>query len=61
MTDYSKLKAALDHLAEQIANHERAALEESNIPFKVQVHVWDETPEHWRAVIRARRVVLRPG
>ncbi|MEI6674367.1 MAG: nucleotidyltransferase domain-containing protein [Verrucomicrobiota bacterium] len=28
------------------------ALDESNIPFRVDLHVWDEIPDHFRDIIR---------
>jgi predicted nucleotidyltransferase len=37
------------------------ALAESNIPFLVDLHVWDEVPERFREIIRERFVVLQEG
>lgn len=35
------------------------ALDESNLPFLVDLHVWDEIPERFREVIRKEYVVLQ--
>lgn len=34
---------------------------ESNIPFLVDLHVWDEVPERFREIIREKYVVLQEG
>ncbi|MES2477375.1 MAG: nucleotidyltransferase domain-containing protein [Verrucomicrobiota bacterium] len=34
------------------------ALDESNIPFRVDLHVWDEVPERFHEIIRNEYVVL---
>lgn len=36
----------------------RDALAESNIPFMVDLHVWDEIPEHFRRTIEQDHAVL---
>ena len=38
----------------------REAFEESDIPFIVDLHVWDDLPESFHAQIRAQYVVLAP-
>lgn len=35
------------------------ALDESNIPFLVDLHVWDEVPERFHEIIRNEYVVLK--
>ena len=35
------------------------ALEESNLPFRVDLFVWDQVPEKFRRVIRERYVVVQ--
>lgn len=35
------------------------ALDESNLPFLVDLHVWDEIPERFREIIRKEYVVLQ--
>lgn len=37
----------------------RKALEESNLPFRVDLFVWDQVPENFRKVIRERYVVVQ--
>lgn len=37
----------------------REALEESNLPFRVDLFVWDQVPENFRKVIRERYVVIQ--
>jgi predicted nucleotidyltransferase len=37
------------------------AIAESNIPFLVDLHVWDEVPERFREIIREKYVVLQEG
>ena len=37
------------------------ALAESNIPFLVDLHVWDEVPERFREIIREKYVVVQEG
>jgi type I restriction enzyme S subunit len=37
----------------------KEALDESNLPFPVDVHVWDEVPERFHAIIREEYVVLQ--
>lgn len=37
----------------------REALDESNIPFLVDLHVWDEVPSRFHDIIRAEYVVLQ--
>ena len=37
----------------------KEALDESNIPFIVDLHVWDEVPGHFHEIIRKKFVVLR--
>ena len=39
----------------------REAFEESNLPFRVGVFVWDEVPEEFRERIRAEHVVMGGG
>jgi predicted nucleotidyltransferase len=34
------------------------ALDESNIPFRVDLHVWDEVPERFHEIIRSEYLVL---
>ncbi len=34
------------------------ALEESNIPFRVDLHVWDEVPDRFHEIIRNEYLVL---
>ncbi len=36
----------------------REAFEDSDLPFRVDVHVWDDLPESFRAEIGRERVVL---
>ena len=36
----------------------REAFEESNLPFRVDLFVWDEVPESFRGRIKAERVAL---
>lgn len=36
----------------------KEALEESNLPFRVDLFVWDEVPEEFRKNIEADRIVL---
>ena len=35
------------------------ALDESNLPFLVDLHVWDEIPESFREIIRQEYVVIQ--
>ena len=37
----------------------REAFEESNLPFRVDLFVWDEVPDSFRQQIRADHVVIR--
>jgi predicted nucleotidyltransferase len=37
------------------------AIAESNIPFLVDLHVWDEVPERFREIIREKYVVVQEG
>ena len=37
----------------------REALEDSNLPFRVDLFVWDQVPENFRKVIRERYVVVQ--
>ena len=37
----------------------RETLEESNLPFRVDLFVWDQVPENFRKVIRERYVVIQ--
>jgi len=37
----------------------REALSESNLPFVVDLHVWDEVPEKFHEIIRKEYVVLQ--
>jgi len=37
----------------------REAFEESNLPFRVDLFVWDEVPEKFRSTINAEHVVLQ--
>lgn len=39
----------------------KEALDESNLPFLVDLHVWDELPESFHEGIRAEHAVLQPG
>ncbi len=39
----------------------KEAIAESNIPFLVDLHVWDEVPERFREIIREKYVVLQEG
>ncbi len=39
----------------------REAFEESNLPFRVDLFVWDDLPESFRENIRARHLVVQPG
>jgi hypothetical protein len=34
------------------------ALDESNIPFRVDLHVWDEVPERFHEIIRSEYLAL---
>jgi len=43
----------------QVANL-REAFEESNLPFRVDLFVWDEVPANFRNVIEKDHVVLIP-
>jgi uncharacterized protein len=36
----------------------KEALSESNLPFVVDMHVWDEVPERFHEIIRKEYVVL---
>lgn len=36
-------------------------LAESNIPYIVDVHIWDEVPERFREIIRNKYLVLQKG
>ena len=37
----------------------KEALAESNLPFVVDLHIWDEVPERFHEIIRATYVVLQ--
>jgi predicted nucleotidyltransferase len=37
----------------------KEALDESNLPFLVDLHVWDEIPESFHAIIREKYAVLQ--
>jgi len=37
------------------------ALDESNIPFRVDLHIWDEVPERFHEIIRNEHRVLKSG
>ena len=37
----------------------REALEETNLPFRVDLFVWDQVPEKFRKVIREKYVVVQ--
>jgi predicted nucleotidyltransferase len=39
----------------------KEALDESNLPFLVDLHVWDEVPERFHEIIRREYVVLQEG
>ncbi len=39
----------------------KAALAESNLPFPVDLHVWDDVPERFREIIRKEYVVVQEG
>jgi predicted nucleotidyltransferase len=36
----------------------RDALDESNLPFIVDLHIWDDLPEHFHETIRKEHIVL---
>jgi predicted nucleotidyltransferase len=33
-------------------------LDESDIPFRIDLHVWDEIPEHFREIIKNEHMIL---
>ena len=37
----------------------REALEESSLPFRIDLFVWDQVPENFRKVIREKYVVIQ--
>lgn len=39
----------------------KEALDESNLPFLVDLHVWDEIPESFHEIIRKEHAVLQPA
>lgn len=39
----------------------RDALAESNLPFTVSLHLWDEEPEYFQNIIRGGYVVVQEG
>ena len=42
-----------------LVSHLKDAIAESNIPFLVDLHVWDEVPERFHEIIRKEYVVLQ--
>ncbi len=39
----------------------KEALDESNIPFIVEIHVWDEVPQQFHEIIRENYAVVQEG
>ena len=56
-SDLDLVAFASPQLRRQVADL-REAFEESDLPFRVDVLVWDDVPESFRAEIRRERVVL---
>lgn len=56
-SDLDLVAFASTRLRRQVANL-REAFEESDLPFRVDVLVWDDVPESFRAEIHRERVVL---
>ena len=56
-SDLDLVAFASPRLRRQVANL-REAFEESDLPFRVDVLVWDDVPESFQAEIQRERVVL---
>ena len=53
-----RFETAYDTLWKDLKRHLIDALDESNIPFRVDLHVWDEVPERFHEIIRSEYLAL---
>lgn len=57
-SDLDLVAFATPSLAQEVAEFKEAC-EESTLPFRVELHVWDELPESFHRIIKAQHVVVQ--